>query len=65
MLSDNYIVLEITGFFYAFLRGRYFLSQKPGKRHKKAKTKLASGPLFKVDHWLGQKPRKRHKKGQN
>ena len=57
---------DYLAFFCAFLRGHYFLSQwttgsagNLGKGIKKAKTQLASGPLFKVDHWLGQKPGKR------
>ena len=75
MLSDNYIVPEITWLFLRIFKGTLFskpvvhsLKWTTGsarnleKGIKKAKTQLASGPLFKVDHWLGQKPRKSPKK---
>ena len=72
MLSDNYIVPEITWLFLRIFKGTVFselvvhsLKWTTGsarnleKGIKKAKAQLASGPLFKVDHWLSQKPRKR------
>ena len=79
MLSDNYIVPEITWlFFLRIFKGTVFselvvhsLKWTTGsarsleKGIKKAKTQLASGPLFKVDHWLGRKPGKSPEKGQN
>ena len=63
MLSDNYIVLEITWLFLRIFKGTVFSepvvyswkwttgsARSPEKGIKKAKTQLASGPLFKVDH---------------
>ena len=75
MFSDNYIVPEITWLFLRIFKGTVFsepvvhslkwttgLARNPEKGIKKAKTQLASGPLFKVDHWLGRDPGKSPKK---